>query len=633
MEEFSKVRTGIAALKKEREELRKNYEFVSSELSRLAENNAKSIKELYDKSESFAAFEKSVKESISTIDNKFVSGISLLNRTSDEQSSLLKDQDSAIQRLTLSLQAVKKDIEAENERTRRVKESAEENKRKLELIGKLEAKIKHIEDVKAGLIKGVESLKNIKTDMAALEQKTKDLASKLTDADKFLESRLLEKTRMLDSQIADKTDAMVYQMEDRLKLLESNIVKRNNEVISKVNLDLTGIGKDIVTANKMISSLKTEGATTKKRFSEIDAIRHRVEDVEKLGDAISGNLAEIKHLQKNIADLRKDVDSSKIVMKDVDAAIDKKMDYNISSIKKEAALNSATLTKLEQDLNRFSLDLNSVKKDIGSSGTNLGKLSSAVEKLQKKIVGLEKLQVKLGEMGDAKQALTEAMEAQLEERIKFLDTSLRQKAENIEAGILEKSKASESRLNTDINTIKKELSGKSKTIDSVKTRLEKIGRLEERLKNIDRQKDVITKNVTSLQEMKAGMTKMDERSRNLDRELRALKAQVDSGFADVRGAVDTKTTEEDNKFSTAVKAFLNARGDLNRKISLLDLKIADNNKRLNDFSKTSSRIDLLERKLDRLSEKDAAIRRDVDDLERKGGDEEKVMVVDLGKDE
>jgi chromosome segregation ATPase len=847
MEDFNKVRTGIAGLKKEREDLRKNYEFLSRELNRIVDDNSGTIKQLTEKSESMAtslasmderlgrtdssietargslttdvmgikrrleshkknltdigerlqkatdvadvatkridesrrfekgmskylndlnanlevleqkisSFEKSFEESLSTTDNKFVSGISLINRTSDEQSSVLKDHDSAIQRLTLSLQTLKKDLEKENERTKLARDSAEENARKLELIGKLEAKIKHIEDIKSGLVKGVESIKGIKNEMVALEQKTRDLDSKLSDADKFLESRLLEKTKMLDSQMADKTQAMEMQMEDRLKLLESNIVKRNNEVISKVNLDLAGRGKyltaasralsslktdhtstkrklaeigtlqskikqieevkagvlkevesikgmknqmavlrqktndldsnlsdadkfleskmlektksmekhmkvrlkltesdivkknsdvismvnldmdglanDLTTANKMISMVKADHAETKKKVSEIASLRQRIRDAEKLGKTLSENLAEIKKLHNSVVALRKDFDSNRIRMEDVDSAIDSKIDFNISTIKKDAAFNSATLARLDEGLKKFSLDVNSLKKDLGTSGTSMGKLTGKVDSLQKKVSGLEKLQVKLGEMGDAKQALTQAMEAKLEERIKFLDTNLRQKAENIEANLSEKSKVTESRMDKDISAIKSELSGKTKTIDSVKARLEKIGRLEERLKTIDRQKETITKNVSSLQAMKTGMTKMDERSKVTDRDLRALKAQVDSGLADLRGKIDTTTTEDGNKFSTAVKAFLNARADLNKKISLLDLKMQDSNKRMTDFSKVINRMDLLEKKVDRLTEKGAQIRRDMDYLENKGEPDEKVMVVDLGK--
>lgn len=582
--------------------------------------------------EKLGSFEKSVSETMSSIDNKFTAGITLVSRSSEEQSSVIKDHDSAIQRLTLSLQALRKDLEKENERVLRVKEIASKSATRLELLGTLQAKMKHIEDVKTGLVKGVETIKSMKNEMAVLEQKTKDLGSKLTDADKFLESRLLEKTKMLDSHMAEKTDSMEYQMEERLKLLESNIVKRNNEVISKINLDMAGLGKDVTGMNKMISSVKTDHAATKKRLAEIESLRQRISDVEKLGKTLSENVAEIKKLHKHIEALGKDMDSNKIRMEDVNAAIDSKVDYNISAVKKDAAFNSAALKRVDEGLNRFSLDLNSLKKDMGSNTRGLSGVKASLEGLQEKAGDLEKLQIKLGDIGDTKAALTDAMEAKLEERIKFLEMTLRQKADNIAASLSEKSSAAETRLNKDITAIKKELIGKSRSIDAVKARLEKIGRLEERLKTVDQEKDIITRNVSSLQNTRADISKMDERSRSHDKDLRALKAQVESGLIEIRGKLDTRNTEDGNKFSTAVKAFLNARADLNKKLSLLDLKVSESNRRIGDFTKLVTRIDLLEKKMDRMTERSSEIRRDMDSMERKGESDEKVMVVDLGNE-
>ncbi|MCK4823462.1 hypothetical protein KA005_47360, partial [bacterium] len=59
----------------------------------------------------------------------------------------------------------------------------------------------------------------------------------------------------------------------------------------------------------------------------------------------------------------------------------------------------------------------------------------------------------------------------------------------------------------------------------------------------------------------------------------------------------------------------------------------DSNRRITDFSKMTTRIDLLEKKVDRLREGGAEIRKDIDHLERRGGsDDEKIMVVDLNKE-
>ncbi len=1127
MEDFTKVRSGIAGLKKEREDLKKNYAFLTKELERIVEANEDAIKKLSGKSESLAtsmaameerlgktdgsissaktslsstlsavqkrldsqkktiesisnkvqkvtdtadaavsgvsenrrfgddaaktlqnisskvagldekleAFEKSVSQNLSSVDNKLTSGITLVNRATDEQSSVIKDHDSALQRLTLSLQSLKKDLEKENERVSRIKESSSKNSTRLEMLGTLQSKIKHIEDVKAGLVKGVESIKSMRNDMAALEQRTKDLGLKLSDADKFLESRLVEKAKVLDSQIEDKTTVMENQMQERLAFLESNLSERaktmetkisgnlssmgkilaregtdlkkaksglqdvNSELrkvnassaalktglddskkslktlsqrvdsldslggrvkeieeaksvvldgisaldglekkvdllsqrersfesnassdisalrggmkksaddISKIRLSIAGLKKDadnaakavsavktdqtetkkklseiatlrqriaaaeklektlsanmaeirrlhghietlsknmesnkirmedvdaaidkkidynisalkkdveaasknitginanqksfskklseinalgqrvaaveklenklsgnmveirklhdhiqklgsemessrvkmedvdaaidkkidynassfkkdvdgamkqisginvsqksfskklqeinairqrvaaveklektlsgnmaetrklhdniqalgkdmesgrikmedvdasidkkidyntstlkkdVASAVKMITGIKADHATTKKKLSEIATIRQRLASVEKLEKVLSGNMAEIRKLHDHIQTLGKDMESGRIKMEDVNAAIDAKVDYNVSALKKDNAFNSAALSKLEDGVKKFSIDLNSLKKDVGSGTRNMSIVKSSVESLQKKSADLEKLQIKLGDMGNAKAALTDAMEAKLNERIKFLEKTLGQKADSIESRLSEKSRQVESRIGKDVSGIKKELSEKSKSIESVNKRMEKMGILEERLKAVDQAKDMITKDVSSLRDMKASMSKADERSRGLDRELRALKAQVESGLIEVRGRLDSKTTTGENKFNTAVKAFLNARADLNKKISMLNVKMTDSDRRIEDFSKLVSRIDMLERKVDRLSERGAEIRRDIDDLERKEDtdQQQKVMVVDLEK--
>ena len=43
---------------------------------------------------------------------------------------------------------------------------------------------------------------------------------------------------MLDSQIAEKADAMEYQLAEQLKLLEANLVKKNNEIkVANANMN------------------------------------------------------------------------------------------------------------------------------------------------------------------------------------------------------------------------------------------------------------------------------------------------------------------------------------------------------------------------------------------------------------
>ncbi|MCD6496509.1 MAG: hypothetical protein J7K54_04530 [Candidatus Aenigmarchaeota archaeon] len=665
MEDFSKVRSRIAGLKKEKEELARNYGFLAEEIKRIVDEHGNAIQELSKKTEEFSsrlakseekesasqASIESVKEalsneiselekrleeqgkslaqfssqlakaakaasdasegikqsqktdkgfsgalnniserleglskhidglegrvdsSVNTVDNKFTSGISLVNRTLDEQVSLLKDHDSAINRLALSLQTLKKDIEAENERMKRVRESTAENRKKLELLGKLEAKIKHIEQVKAGLVKGVESLKSIENKMAALQQKTLDLDKKLTGADKFIEEKLVE-----------KTDVLERHLEDRLKILETGIVQRNNDMFSRIGTDISGLKKDL-------SSLRSVHAETRKKIKLIDGLKQRITDIEKLSKSLMKDLQEIGTIKKDITALRKDVDSNRIRMEDVDSAIDKKIDFNVSSIKKDTAFNAAALARLDEELRKTTLDLNAMKKDTKGTARTAAKLSSDISQMQKKLSELEKIQIKLGDLSETKQSLTDAMEDKLQERIKFMESTLKQRADNIEAS------------------------------------------LNDRLKKVIKDKDEISRGLSSMKGMKTDMARMAERSKSFEKQFGEFKTQVFSELSALTGKIDSTKTEEGNKFSTAVKAFLNSRAELNKKISMLELRVSDSNKRVSDFSKVVSRLDLLERKVDRLSERNAEIRRDMDSLERKGTGDEKVTVVDLGSAE
>ncbi len=114
--------------------------------------------------------------------------------------------------------------------------------------------------------------------------------------------------------------------------------------------------------------------------------------------------------------------------------------------------------------------------------------------------------------------------------------------------------------------------------------------------------------------------------------MKEMKATCSKGLADMRREVDSVRMGGRDKFDSAVKAFLTTRGELTGKMSGLNVKMTELENRMNDFSKSLMRMDLLERKMDRITEKSSQMRRDIDKLETKGESGEKVMLVDLEPD-
>jgi len=202
----------------------------------------------------------------------------------------------------------------------------------------------------------------------------------------------------------------------------------------------------------------------------------------------------------------------------------------------------------------------------------------------------------------------------------------------VEADLDEKISAVRKGLGTDIAGLKKGLSSKTNDIGSLKKRLDTLSRLEERLRFFGEEKDEIARNVSSLQNLKAGFSEMEERTRNLDKEARELKSGLSRDLGEIRGQIDSAKSEKREKFDTAVKAFLNSRSELNNKTNALNIRLMEMGKRMDAFSRLTTRIDMLEKKMDRITERSSEMRRDVDKLETKEGEEEKIAFVDLGKD-
>jgi chromosome segregation ATPase len=517
-----------------------------------------------------------LEERTSALDKKILSGISGAKRDSDQHYSAVKKLGGDIEKINLDLTAIRKDMEAEKAGIARVRAGEAATRKRLEMIGTLQGKIKNLEDIKTGLLKGVESLKGIENKMAAIEQKTKDVDARLTTADKNIEAKVIEKTKLLDRQIAEKTAAMESQMQERLKFLDGSLTQK--------------------------------------------------------GRMIETKLEEIKPAAKQISALKKDMEASRLAMENSNKVLEGKLDYNITSIKKETAFSAASLARLDEEVKKLSFDMQSVKKDWQSASKDMIEEKTAMSRTQRKLADMEKLQLRLKDLEQYKEALSSSMDARLEEKMKFLETTLRQRGGNIEAGMLDKTRGIEAKLNSEIALVKKELAARAKSIEGVKNRLTAVGRIEERLKSMDEDKDVIAKSVASLQTLQTAQVQMEQNERNLEKEVREIKSGLSKNLTEIRGQLDQTKTGDRSKFDSAVKAFLSTRGELNTKTAGLDIKLSEMERRLNDFSRALIRIDTLEKKIDRLSERSTDMKRDMEVLGRKGGSEEKVMVVDLDRD-
>lgn len=868
-------------------ELGKGQDALSSRIKSL-ENLKVTIKAIEERT---ASIKSSIDDKVGALDGKTFSNEAQLKKIIDAQSENINKLIDDTVDLRMSVQIINKDIKNERTKIADVKSATIDNKRKMEMLGNLETKIKNIESVKTGLIKGVESLKSVKTQMATLAQKTKDLDMRFSTADKAIETKVQSEASGLEKQISKSTGAMEKQMQERLKFLETSILEKsktmetrlvddnkqfgtevnakllamqknvskeleeskklnsdlhslhkeldnikvvsdtsktgtmdvkkqlaslgarvnslesvrervkiiedakdailsgmgdlqdvkenvivlnentkkdiekfgsdithlksgtakNTDSLTKMNLSINNLVKEIAQTQEMASGLKTELVQTKKQVISFSKVREKLKNVEALEKSLEKKLLEIKPLQKDIVTLKnslssekkdisnyyseldkkidftssslersiasnnanlvkldtdlernildnqsikkhmqglddkiaevnkdvfanksnlkaietikikirdienmeksvgkdlaninslfKDVDSLKkemiSVKKDADnerAVFDTKLDNEITSLKKETAFNSTTVRRVSDEMKRADLDMQSLRKDIQSEIRELTRIKNEAESSTHKLAELEKIQIKLKEMEDGKEALTQAMENKLEEKMKFLETDMRQRGSNIQAKLDEKTKQMQEKSNYEIRNAKKDILTNSKSFVALKDRLDSLSRIEERLKFIESEKNTITRSVSSLEGIRTKQAEIDQKFSSLDKEVRELKSGMSRGFTDIRSQFESATTEKRNEFGSAVKAFLNTRGELNKKISGIDIMIGELEKRLNALSKVVSRVDFIERKMDRVSEKSSTMQRDVDRLERKGESGEKIMVVDLDKE-
>ena len=648
------------------------------------------------------------------LESKLSPDISALRNGLKSGSQTVVKLQSAMEKVALELQAIKKDMVSERESIGRVREGTTENRRRLELVGTLQTKIKNLEDLKSELVKGVESLKSLTNTMAALEQRTRDVDARLTSADKALEAKVLEKGGLLEKMFSEKTRAMESQMQERLKFLEANLTERgrtmetriveggkqmemkvstqlsemekgitvhvsgmqkmkkevqaaksgmrslenssatlqagmaemkkslalNSAALTKMDaglgrkmaLDLQSMKKDMTATSEKLAMLTSEIAGTKTKVLVLDKAQTRLRDVEKLQKSLAAELKEAKAMQKDITELGHAIDSVRTELGNREAVLETKLDNAATSIRKDTGFNSASISRIDSEVKKSSLEMQSLRKDLQAGLREIARAQGDAAQTHKKLGEIEKLQIRLTEIENSKDAMSAAMESQLEDKIKFLDTTLRQKADNIEIALEEKTRGVLSKLDSTIAAVKKEISANAKATEAVKGRLDALARFDERLGSMEQDKEEIAKSLSSLHGLRAALSENSEKVRNVDRQLAEMKSGLSRDMAEIRGQIDAAKTEKRDKFDSAVKAFLTSRADISNGMTALNIKLSEMEKRVDAFSRMATRIDLIEKKMDRLTEKSTEIRRDVDHLERKGGGEEKVLFVDLDRE-
>ena len=666
--------------------LRKDISSVNERIRRVKESSVSNSKKLEllgtleNKIKNIEDIKNRLVESVETM-NQMKSGVASLKQKTGDLEKRLTDSDRNIEskllektkvldsRLSEKSDSLEKQI---NDRLKFLDSSIDGKSKALE--AKINQRNTQFEDRVSGSISALQ--KSAEREAAELRKLRADLSKKSTELKKLTAASAAAKTG---------SASMKKELSEKIRQLKSEMLK-DAESISNITLELSGMEKEIYAANAMIKSLRGDSQELRKRVDDLDVLRERIKDVENLESTLSAKIKELRPLEQNLSDVRKEMEKTKIEIENADSVLESKLDYNISNLKKEHALSSATLTRLDEDMKKAMLDLTSLKKDIKtvsseSSGreeelgsridnvaaetgravqsalsetgdikkslekvsldlttlrkdgtarkNSMEKLKTDVSGLRKKADTLEKRQIKLQDMDDANSALGQAMDRRLDEKIKVIESMISESGKRAESLISEKAGAVRKETGSGISDLRRQLQAKSRSIESLKKKVSAIEKLEERLKTVDADKDDIAKSVASLEKMRENMRDLENRAGNLDKYLSEMKGEVSGELSQIKTKIEAAEKEKRDKFGSAVKAFLNARTELNNKMGLVDLKLSETQKRVEGFATMQQRVDLLERKMERLTERDSQVRKDVDNLEKKSKDDGKVMLVDL----
>ena len=655
--------------------------------------------------ERLTAFEASAQGQSALMSTRISSDIESLKSGAKAQAFGSQKIESSVEKMALDMQSMKKDLAAGRAAVERAHALAAETRKRLEQVGTLESRIKHIEEVRSGLVKGVESLRSVTASLAAMEQKTKDLDQRLTGADRALGAMLSEKGAALDKRMQEKAAAVEAQMQERLRFLESTLadkgraaetrlaeankqsqigmsarlaamdkamdrqaagIKKLREEVSglgaldksiavmgtgleaigkevkagassaaaltaqqgKATLGLQALGKDMEMLGARLSSAEAGFVTLEARVASAEKAASQLKEIGKLDRSLQAAVKEAGSVKADVDALRGDLESAKSATSNAEALAGAKLDSLEASLKKEIAFGSASISRIDGELRKTSLERQAMRKDMQSWMKGMSGMQSDIAQLQKRSSDMEKLQIKLKEMSDAKDALSSAMEAQINEKIGFVEERLGQKAEAAEASLRQFVGSEKSGLEAGMASLRKDVAAGEKSIGILRDMSSDVAALEERVGKAEETAREAAKSAESLQGLRSSLSETAEKARGLEKGMGELRAALSREMSDARSKLEASRDEKRESFNSAVKAFLGYRAEAAGKMAELSARFTEMEKRLDALTRSLTRVDLLERKADRLTEKSAEIRRDVDTLGRKSGDE-KVVFVDL----
>jgi chromosome segregation ATPase len=462
--------------------------------------------------------------------------------------------------------------------------------------------------------------------------------------------------------LARRRVAALERLSERVKAAEDSgsALAAKVETFAPLSARITAISKDITV---MKTAVDSSAAVLEEK------IGYNLASVRKESAASTAALTkmqeDVKKLSIELRSASKDITAAKTEARSASTLVEERLSKDTVAMRENLSASAASVKKLEAALEKLTLDANSMKKDLSVSVASGMRVSGDVAGLLKKSQELEKIQVRLSEMEKGKDSLMAALEAKLAERIAFLEKSAKQAGDSLAASLSEKSAASAA-------AMKKESAAVSSSVEKLKARVDALSKLSQKLDSVAAGEDALSKDVSSLQDLRNDITRVAERLNALeekkaetakslsalqgakediakiserlkameekkesatDKDFREFRASTESALSEMRKGVESARVEGRDKFGTAVKAFLGAKTELSGKVGMIDVKVSETGRRLDELSRALVRIDALERKFDRLSEKGANIRRDVDELSRKGTASDKVMLVDLGKED
>ncbi|MDD6506292.1 MAG: hypothetical protein PUF39_02780, partial [Prevotellaceae bacterium] len=233
-----------------------------------------------------------------------------------------------------------------------------------------------------------EKMKNVETEISALQATANGLETAYKAADKALETAITNATNdakgYADVQAAEAQKAAVASAQT----LVDNATKKLEESLAASNKVIDEQGKSIAALLEADVKLSEAIVAAQTRANEAYAL---AEKAKALAEAAGESAAELKTALAGVTKDLGEVKSSIAQMKEQVEAVDKKYAEEIGKVNKTLSTFEAQYAKLT-DLTKSNDDLKKVLSDkdnelnrlIGANATEIGKLQNAINELNKK---------------------------------------------------------------------------------------------------------------------------------------------------------------------------------------------------------------------------------------------------------